>query len=387
VLIYGVVKHAGNDSSFQPEFVVSSSGFRSQAPEITGQNQLGKPLFIDLPFQRQGIEAENPAFVARSEALNLITMGLVYFASDNYPRAMDYFQQAIDLPNWLDDAGKEVAYLLMGNARTRQASRLLDTSQVPQAIDDYDTALEIREKYYDATYGRALVGKASATYVLAFLDPQNPPTPETLDHDRLTEAEMLFNQALALEEQPESSRLPQKIAFGLGQIYQTKHLLGETNMLEKARQQYQSVVEAYQDSIKAEQESRNSANEDEPVLGDVTLRELASFAYARLALIEADQKSYDRAVELFDLSIGTASPYWRARYTIDQALIYAQRAIDLNDDGQKEAAQKDMQIALEQVRKGRDLASNLPDRAMVDDAGEWLDELQRILDEEINKGS
>lgn len=386
VLIYGVVKHADNNSSFQPEFMVSSSGFRSQASEITGQNQLGKPLFIHLPFQRQGLEAENPAFIARSEALNLITIGLVYFANDNYIQAMEYFQQAIDLPNWLDDAGMEVAYLLMGNARTRQASRLLDRSQIPQAIADYDTALEIRERYYANIYGRAVVGKASAVYMLAFFDPQIPPTSETLDRIRLDEAKMLFQQALALEGQPQSSKLPQKIALGLGQIYHLEALLGEKNGLEKARQQYQSVVQAYQDTQKAEVDSMGSTTADEPVLGDPTLRELASFAFARLALIEVEQENYDQALDLYNRSINIASPYWEARYTTDLALIYAQRALELSQAGQQKAAQKEMQQAILQVRKGRDLASNLPDRALIEEAEDLLDSIQLISDQ-IEGGS
>jgi tetratricopeptide (TPR) repeat protein len=380
VLVYGVIKHAGNDSSFQPEFVVSSDGFRSHAPEITGQNQLGKPLYIHLPFERRGLEAENPAFIARSEALNLITKGLVFFAKDQYLQAMEYFQQAVDLPNWLDNAGKEIAYLLLGNTRARQASRELDTSLVPKAIADYEAALLIQEREYNAVYGRALVGKASAIYVLAFLDPQNPPMPETVDRTRLDEAEALYLQALALEDQPESSRLPYKIALGLGQVYQLEALLGEVDGLEKARQQYDFVVQSYLESVQAEEEKGGTAD-DEAAQGDPLLGELASFAYARLALMEADKGNYDQALKLYDDSITIASPYWAARYTTDLALVYAQWALDLAESGDKEAALERIQQAIQQLQKGRDLASNLPDQALIDEAQQWLEMIRQIEDE------
>jgi tetratricopeptide (TPR) repeat protein len=371
VLVYGVLKHAGTSSTFQPEFFVSSSGFRSNAPEITGENQLGRALFIRLPFERTAMEANNPAFVARSEALNLITQGLTFYARDNFTKAMEYFQQALNLDTWLDDAGREVAYLLMGNAVARQASRTLDLTNVPQAIEDYDQALTIQKDFYGTVYGRALAGKAGAIYMQAFKDTQNAPTPETIDPAKLDEAEQIFQQVLSLNDQPESSKLPQKAAIGLGQVYQARAIVEpEAGWLDKAQQQYQSVVDSYLASIEAEkaQRTQSRSKDDSPILGDLTLRELASFAYARLALIEVQRENYAQAIDLYNQSIAIATPYWEAKYSTDLSLIYAQEAIEALGAGDTAKAKELIAQAIQQETKGRDLAANLPDNQLVIEA-------------------
>jgi tetratricopeptide (TPR) repeat protein len=385
VLVYGVIRHAGGNSTFQPEFIVTSTGFRSNAPEITGQNQLGKPLGIRLPFEKVGIAAENPAFVARSQALNLITQGLTYYARDDFLTASQYFRQALALDTWLEDAGREVAHLLLGNALSRQASRKLDLSLIPEAMQEYKEAQRIQEENYGTVYGRALTGEASITYMQAFTDMENI-SAETIDPNKLNEAEAIFTAVLALKDQPESSQLPAKAAVGLGQVYQARAILEGGDWLEQAEAEYQSVVDAYQASVEAEKAQRaaEKSKDESPVLGNLALRELASFAYARLALIEVDRLNYEQAVELYDQSIAIATPYWEARYATDLSFVYAQNAIDTATAGDLTKAAELFDQAIRQVERGRDLAANLPDQDLIKLANERLKLIRGLKTEVVN---
>lgn len=290
ILIYGVIVQDGENSRFSPEFYVAYKGFEL-ANEITGDTELGDAIDVALPFDPQVIvDVDNPALSARTKALSLITLGLAYYSIDNFDQALDYFQSAESTKGWVTTAGKEVAYLMLGNARVRLASKNKTSDGLDQAIQDFDTALKIKPGY-----GRAMVGRAGAIYLTAFADPENPVS-GAIDPARLSEAEQAFQQALSLTDQPAQANLNAKAHFGLGQVYQARALAsGDASWLDKARLEYEEVLKDYDG-------------------GNTNIADLASHTHARLGLVAATQKDYAAAEEQYRQAINLASPHYRAVY-------------------------------------------------------------------------
>ena len=76
-----------------------------------------------LPFDPRKFEGiDNPAHLVRIDILSLIAIGLSYYSADDPTRALEYFQQAEQNPYWPRTDGKEIIYLLLGNAKIRQAA-------------------------------------------------------------------------------------------------------------------------------------------------------------------------------------------------------------------------------------------------------------------------
>ena len=288
ILIYGVIT-AGDSPQFQPEFYVDSRGFQ-QAAEITGRHNLGSALRLDLPFELQSMQSvENPALSARASALSLIAIGMAYQSVDNYEQALQFFQRAEETPGWLDSAGKEVIYLLLGNAFARQASLQKSAQPLEAAAQAYEKALALNSQY-----ARAQVGLASVIYLQALGDPNNPAL-DTIDTTRLQKAQDLFQQAPTLKDAPESAQISVKVHFGLGQVYLMRDQVDGGGWIEQARGEFEVVTQTYE-------------------AGNQAISDLAAQAYARLALIAALQNDLSGAVENYQKAIAIASPYYQAYY-------------------------------------------------------------------------
>jgi tetratricopeptide (TPR) repeat protein len=119
-----------------------------------------------LPFDYKLQSVENPALSARASALSLIAIGMAYQSVDNYEQALQFFQRAEETPGWLDSAGKEVIYLLLGNAYARQASLQKSAQPLEAAAQAYEKALALNSQY-----ARAQVGLASVICLQALGDP------------------------------------------------------------------------------------------------------------------------------------------------------------------------------------------------------------------------
>ena len=295
VLVYGVIIADGNQSKFMPEFYINHKGFW-QATEVTGSHQIGSQLRVALPFSESIQSIENPALAGRVSALNLMTIGLAYYSVDDYQNAARYLEQAAAEPRWLETSGKEVAYLLVGNAYVGWASKDNDVQYLPRAEQNYAEALRI-----NPSYGRGMVGLANIVY-LESLGPLQEPK---IDPVKLDKATFLTAQALLLEDQPESANIPAKAHFNLGQIsmarYQAK-VPGE-DWLEKAKQEFTFVTQEYES-------------------GDTTLETSAAHAYLRLGRIAYLQNDSDTAIVLVKKSISLAPPFYKAAYSTTLGDIY-----------------------------------------------------------------
>jgi tetratricopeptide (TPR) repeat protein len=293
ILIYGVIVSNGKQSKFMPEFYVNNSAFRDAA-EISGMHELGNQLLVALPLQESVQAITNPALAGRVNALNMITIGLAYYSIDRFEEAIPYFQKAADDGRWVASSGKEVVYLLLGNAYVRLASRERDSQYLPLANEDYSTALSI-----NPNYGRGLVGRANILYLEAL----GSLSDLKIDPAKLDEAEALSRQALALTDQPESANVPAKAHFNLGQIDLARYRAqapvpaGEGDWIAQAKDEFSLVVSDYE-------------------AGDTTLTSLAAHAYFRLGECDFYRDTQDpQAFVLMEKAISLASPFYQAEFT------------------------------------------------------------------------
>jgi tetratricopeptide (TPR) repeat protein len=296
-----------------PEFYINHKSFW-QASEVTGTHEMGSELRLKLPFDQSIQAIENPALAGRVNAMNLITIGLAYYSVDDYRNAAHYFEQAIAEPRWLEISGKEVAYLLAGNAYVGWVSKDNDARYLAQAQHNYAEALRIK-----SDYGRGKVGLANVLY-LESLGPLEQPE---IDTAKLDEAESLTEQALALKDQPDSANIPAKAHFNLGQINLARYqanLPGE-DWLEKAKQEFTFVTQEYES-------------------GDTALETYAAHAYFRLGRIAYLQNDADTAITLVKKSVSLAPPFYEAAYNITLGDIY-------KNTGQKDLAAQAYEAALE----------------------------------------
>jgi tetratricopeptide (TPR) repeat protein len=300
VVIYGAIVQEAESAQLQPEFYVAYRGF-TQASELVGPHELGRPLRVAMPVQPQDLEGvdDHPLNV-RAKALSLIALGLASYAVDDYEQALTYFTRADEVPNWPESAGKEMLYFLMGITSSRLAATTLNNAYVDEALDYFDHALEI-----EPAFARALVGQASALYQLALGNFQSRKASE-VDLGLLDEAEALFRQA-AITPAPEAAEIELKIHLGLGQLFLVRHYLqveGD-DWLAQARSEFQTVVDLY-------------------TAGGVRNRDVVGHAYARLGLI-ANQFDQDTnaAIPLYVEAAALATPRWQAQYLLDLGDLYA----------------------------------------------------------------
>jgi tetratricopeptide (TPR) repeat protein len=301
VIIYGAVEQTGDESQeFAPEFYINYRGFEGAegSEEITGQHELGRSLSVARPFdadQFQGVE--NPALSARAEALSLITIGLSYYATDDYENALDFFTKAETTKGWAA-AGKEVVYVLLGNASAGLGSKLKSTEYLTVTREYYDRALDI-----NPSYARAKIGQASALYVMALGDPAVPSW-DTVDLGVLDEAAAAYEAALDLGDPPESANIETKVHFGLGQIYLVRAMVVGSDWLDRAETEFEQVVEAYES-------------------GNTRVMNYAGHALARLGAIARLRGDTDAAVDRYTRAAELVSPYYQAYYYTRLGEIYA----------------------------------------------------------------
>ena len=313
VLIYGVLIAEGNQSKLVPEFYVNHTSFHD-ANEITGPHEIGSPLRVELPFASSIQGIENKALAGRVHAIDLITIGLAFYSVDDFENAAYYFEHAAQEDRWLENNGKEVVYLLLGNTYIRWASREDDAQYLPEAEKNYMEALRI-----NPGYGRAIVGQSNVLYLSAL---------GTLDHvqiepAKLDQADELVSQALELEDQPDNANIPAKAHFNRGQISLARYsakVVGD-DWLARSKDEFTFVVQEYE-------------------AGDTTLESLASHSYFRLGLIAYYQGDADTSIALIQKAIPLASPFSQGEFSSTLGDIYV-------NIGQKENAIQAYQNAIE----------------------------------------
>jgi len=312
IIFYGVLTFNGEISTFTPEFYVNHVAF-GNANELTGRHALGNPLGIALPLASQIQTVENLALASRAKALSLITIGLAYYVADNFDGAIEQFSLAEEDKDWFEKGeGKEVVYLLLGNAYSRliaqdlveldlfkleqgedpneiQLAALNDIQLVVEndirlAAENYEKAIAINDNY-----GRAYIGLAGTKLAKTSNSPQGM--------QNIQEAEALLDQAMALEDQPETANIEPKTHYYRGQIAFLKAIYsgGSTSWFETAKKEYRVVIDSYEQ-------------------GNLLLRDFASQSYARLGVIASLYKELDPAIENLEIAISIATPFSKGEF-------------------------------------------------------------------------
>lgn len=287
IIIYGIVTETEGNSEFSLEFTVSRQGFED-GEEVAGPHALGGPLPMRPIRDLEHIEY--PAHLVRTDVLSYIAMGLSYYSVDNYDRALEFFHAAEEHEYWPSTDGREIIYLLLGNAQLRQASIKQSYEPVPEAFEYYEQALAI-----DPEYARAKVGLAAAQYLTALGDPDKL-SEESIDREMLQEAVSTYEEARRLGLEQGIDLIEPRVRFGLAQIYFVWGLIEDQVWLDRARDELLWV-------------------RDEYLGGRSELSGRAGHAYAVLGRIAALHGDFAGAVESFDGATELASPFYQAVYS------------------------------------------------------------------------
>lgn len=268
VVVYATLASEGMEPEFylrqRPGATGAGEPHFAGAEEVTGQYDLGTEILgSGLTVGGLGPQQELVmAMSARTRALVQFVVGLSYFVEvpADYRSAEEAFQMAADEREWLDDDGKEVLYLFLGNT----AGKL---GELDAAERNYQRALELS----DDLYARAHLGLAEVTYQRA------RGTCETGEADGggLEAALGGFGRARELGGPP-VSEIEAKARLGTARVQRCLSQAGLGDYWAAADADLRFVISEY--------DSRDGRNKSR-------LGELASEAHAELALVLAPSTS------------------------------------------------------------------------------------------------
>ncbi len=163
VVVYGYFDEADTPPTFIPEFYVDR--IRGEADELVGRSQLGTP--IPLPARGDLNDKDLQRFMneqlnARSIALALFTIGILYDLNGQWNEALKVFQRVQTLDQvepWRDNEGREILYYFIGR-------EMLALKQYDAALGQFKLALD-----RNRGYARALIGAGGAYRAQAGLLP------------------------------------------------------------------------------------------------------------------------------------------------------------------------------------------------------------------------
>jgi tetratricopeptide (TPR) repeat protein len=276
VVVYGLIDTSRPVWTIAPEFYISDQNF-TDAQEITGQHEIGEPFAA----VGQGSVATridvSTKMTTRARLVSVITVGLAYYAAQDYPRAQAAFAELERDFNWSEVGGEEVFYLLLGNA----AGKSRDLATAERAYRD---ALAV-----NPDYSRAYAGLGSVYYARALEPFEASGNAADINVALLNESIDHYRQAAVAGARPALSDIPTKVHFGLGQAHLALHLQDANVPVARAIDEFDAVTSAYNDG-------------DNP-----RIRVLAAEAHARLGLIhdlngdrDAAIAEYEAAVSLLD---------------------------------------------------------------------------------------
>jgi tetratricopeptide (TPR) repeat protein len=274
IVVYGYLERENDDVNIYPEFYVATQGFEF-AQEVTGPYEMGSVVRATVEgLQNPVIGATvNRRLNARALALSHFTIGLIYSSMEEFAAARAAFEQALAVPDWSEEEGKEVLYLFLGNAA-------LNLDEFAAAHDWYGRALAA-----NPDYARAFIGDGFTYFQEAIA-----PMPEApVDVALLDRSVAAFNEGMNAPIQPPNADVGPKAHFGIGRAYLVKSWQGDADLWVEAESELRQVTDAYE-------------------AGNVRLQELAAQAYGQLGLLyyilgddAAAIAAYTEALELGEL--------------------------------------------------------------------------------------
>jgi tetratricopeptide (TPR) repeat protein len=294
VVVYGVLQSDSGASVLTPEFYLTDR-LLFDSSEVVGHHLLGSPIAVPGDAQRTAVQNQLlDQLGARSRILAESIVALGYSSVDNHPAAFDRLTAAEQLPGWLPEQGKEVLYLLLGNAAGK-VGRLFDAER------SYDRALAL-----SPDYSRASLGKAEVIYHRARGDCVS----DEVDVAGLQRSLEIYGNARS-GRLPAGAEVPAKAAMGEGRVFVCLSQSLNADRWADAESRLLQVIQAYG--------GRN-----------VRLRELAAEAHAELGLVyrpsgldePGARDKYLRAADEYETAIKLYQETARRRDR--QALFYSQ---------------------------------------------------------------
>jgi tetratricopeptide (TPR) repeat protein len=302
VVVYGVLDSAASGRRFVPEFYLSERSL-AKAEELAGQHELGAGVGTKGDVANLVVpKLVGDRVLGRMRAMTQFVIGLGYYALDgHYGEALAHFQAAATVEGWNDADGKEVVYLLLGNAAQK-------TGDLDRAEAAYQRAVAINPEY-----ARGRLGVAETLFQRA------KGTCEAGDADSggLQRAVGAFRGALDAQVQPALSDVELKADLGLGRVYVCLSQALHADLWDEAAQAFARVIAAYEG-------------------GNQRVRQLAAEAYAGMGLVELPSADATDAAEGFRRSALAYRKAIEASRELDRtAAFYAMLGYVLDRLGQR----------------------------------------------------
>lgn len=274
VIVYGLVDATRPVWILTPEFYISDENL-IDAQEITGQHEIGQPFEATGQGNVATRIAVSTKLGARAQLLSLLTVGLSYYAARDYGAAQAVFGQVEREYDWSEMGGREVLYLLLGNAAGKNDNLDVAESAYQKALAE------------NPDYSRAYGGLGSVYYIRALRPADETGNLAAIDVELINQSISSYERAAVASIKPALSDIDTKVHFGLGQGYLALHLQDANQPVAPAIREFTAVIDDYGDG------------ENPRVV------ELAAEAHARLGLIYIMRgdvfgaiAEYEKAVEL-----------------------------------------------------------------------------------------
>ena len=329
LLIYGYVSSDDVQSVVEPLLFVSSERLLG-AQEMAGLYSMGGEMEMQGDIEHNtAVSTEARSRMAlRAGSLAQFAMGLGYFATGRYDKAVPFFVEANRQALAAEQDGREAILLFLGNT----AGRLND---LPLAGHFYAEALEENNGY-----ARAQLGVAQVEFQLA----KDECEPGKANIDGIERAIDGFDAARDALDQPASAEIQTKAAFFKGGAYFCLANAQGSADFSDAKTQMTRVTEQY--AATQNHRIRYLAADAHSVLGRIAVREADAMAddASKLALWQEAEGNYRRATELTqDLDRKANYSLWLAQLLIWQGRMdestFCPEAQTLFADAERYAAQ------------------------------------------------
>jgi len=273
VVVYGVVDTTDPLWLVTPEFYIAAKDFYL-ASEMVGQHELGTPITTTGQESAATKITTSKKLTARIDALSKIVIGLSYYSLHEWDKSLDLFQSAVAIPNWDESEGKEILYLLVGNAALKSGK-----------LDTAETAFK-KSLLLQAEYARAYIGLAATYSKRAMAIAEATTDLSKIDVPLLDSAIEIYKKAELAKLKPAQADIQAKVDFGIGQSIFRRALGRNDTTYNDAVKFFESVITAYSDKARPE------------------LQELVAHAHAHLAAIYSWRgygpvvEEYEKAAEL-----------------------------------------------------------------------------------------
>jgi tetratricopeptide (TPR) repeat protein len=362
VMIYGTVTDTGDQDWLNLAFHLSPPDAQ-QAGLTAGQpvpdSQPGNPFpfdkgeylgFVDQHFlgdalpvrfpvdpNPQVFDEHSPPLV-RMEIFSLLTIGLNYYEAGEVDKAIEYWQRAEQHEYWPESDGKEIIYLLLGNAYLQLAwSDRSGDEKLRLAKENLQTAVDI-----GTDYTRAQLSLANALWLDATR------TSSRDDTEPLRVVEEAYQSLLQSSNRQDDPVTSLKADLGLGRTYAVWAYFSPdpAGYRQLARQSFEEVTKEYEHRL----ETCDSAGDT--CQGELArLANVAATAYQQLGYMAKVEGDVQRGIEMYSQAVRWAHPITQVKYSAWLGDLHCL-------DGDQESAREAYEWAIYRAReylKGKDV--------------------------------